>query len=357
MAEMIQLTESAFRQRTRMVLTTPNVNFVAAVQTDEAFRDAVVRSDVVVVDGMPLVWLARLAGVKTSRLAGATFFERLTEGDAGVFKVFFFGGGEDVAERASRRLRVSSGAARGVGGLYPGFGSVEQMAAREVVDAINDAEPDFVVVSLGAAKGQAWIEHTQYELNAPVISHLGAVVNFLAGTVKRAPWILQVSGFEWCWRIIEEPALWRRYYRDATTLARLVCGSTLPLLWQRWRANYQPAQPARITFSPPAAEGPARLVMAGDWRRGDWTLLADMLNRATCVPCNVLIDAHALGRVDQATVAQLIRLRGHQQRLGLRLDFLQPSASFAAALRLHCAAYLLQPQSVQPEGSLMPVAA
>ena len=72
-------------------------------------------------------------------------------------------------------------------GTIPGFGDVESMSGDDVRAKINAANADFIIVSLGAAKGQAWIEHNQAHLDAPVIAHLGAVVDFVAGTISRAP--------------------------------------------------------------------------------------------------------------------------------------------------------------------------
>ena len=102
---------------------------------------------------------------------------------------------------------------------------------------MNAARPDFLVVSLGAAKGQAWIMRNLHRLDVPLVSHLGAVVNFVAGEVRRAPRWMQRSGLEWAWRVKEEPALLRRYAGDALRL--------LPLAWRERAARRRPADGAR----------------------------------------------------------------------------------------------------------------
>ncbi len=342
MDEVLKLSAQAFKDRTRVVLSTPNVNHAVAVQHNTVFRDSVVRSDLVVPDGMPLVWMARLLGIKASRVAGSNFFERLTVGEAGLLRVFFFGGPEGIADQASSRLSHGSGAVSGVGGYYPGFGTIEEMASAQVAAKINAANPDFVVVALGAVKGQAWIDQIQPHLSAPMISHLGAVVNFMAGSIRRAPWFLQVSGMEWMWRIREEPNLWRRYYDDAKGLAGLVLRSTLPLLARRCLAPLLPAgRAASTTVQDEPGSAAITLRMAGTWRDKDVAKLGDVLNAITLQPRHIVIDASELAWVDQAEVAQLIRLRGHQARLGLTLRFERPAQAFAKAMRLHCADYLL----------------
>ena len=79
-----------------------------------------------------------------------------------------------------------------------------------------------------------------YRLRIPVRIHVGASINFLAETLKRAPKFMQKSGLEWLWRIKEEPHLWRRYWNDGITLLRLVFQQVIPLLaineWDRFRA-------------------------------------------------------------------------------------------------------------------------
>lgn len=84
------------------------------------------------------------------------------------------------------------------------------MSNAETIERINASGADFLVVSLGARKGQAWIMQNRQHLSVLLISHLDAMVNFVAGTVSRAQQWMQRFGLEWLWRIKEEPVLWRR---------------------------------------------------------------------------------------------------------------------------------------------------
>src|SRR6187549_3317799 len=90
------------------------------------------------------------------------------------------------------------------------------MSTPALIQAINDSEADFLVVALGAKKGHEWIARNLDSLRTPVISHLGASINFLAGTIRRAPGWVQSIGMEWAWRILQEPALARRYWEDGS---------------------------------------------------------------------------------------------------------------------------------------------
>lgn len=340
MSEVLARSASALRERQRVVMSTPNVNNIVAAQTNAAFRDSVGRCNLIVADGMPLVWVARMLGTKARRIAGSNVFERLMWGDAGPLRVFFFGGPEGVAERASARLSEHSGAMRGVGGMYPGFGSVAEMASDEVARTINEAKPDFLIVALGTAKGQAWIEQIQPRLQVPMISHLGAVVNFAAGTIRRAPWVLQASGTEWMWRIWEEPALWRRYHADAKGLFALLWRCTLPLLWRRMSSPWRKRGPQASLDIEDTAAG-KQLVLAGDWTDQDMLKLGEALNTLTREPQHIVIQASQVTHIEQGIVALLIRLRGHQQVVGRPFSLVGATAEIERTLGLHCATYLL----------------
>jgi len=212
-------------------LSTPNLNFAIATQSDTDFFQSVVDSDLSVADGMPLIWVAKLLGIPINeRVAGSTLFDELSKRPREEkIKVFFFGGQEGVAEQAHHKLNEQSAGMVSCGFYGPGFVSVDEMSTPEIIDGINQASPDFIVVALGAQKGQQWIQQNREQLKAPVISHLGAVVNFVAGSIERAPVMWQRLGVEWLWRIKQEPTLWKRYLQDGLAFAGLMFMKVLPL--------------------------------------------------------------------------------------------------------------------------------
>ena len=207
----IDILHTSVTNKTSCFISTPNLNFLVASQTENEFRNSVINSDLSVVDGKPIVWIARLLNIPIpERVAGASLIEELIKNKTKhkILKVFFFGGEEGIAEIACEKLSSHNVGLECVGSLNPGFGSIENMSADENIDQINQSNADFVIVSIGAKKGQDWIEKNRNKLNAPIISNLGAVVNFIAGTVNRSPKILQNIGLEWLWRIKEERSLW-----------------------------------------------------------------------------------------------------------------------------------------------------
>ena len=227
----VQIAESAILEKRALFLSTPNLNFAIATQSDTDFFQSVVDSDLSVADGMPLIWVAKLLGIPINeRVAGSTLFDELSKRPREKkIKVYFFGGQEGIAGQAHQQLNKTSVGMVSCGFYGPGFVSVDEMSTPEIIDGINQANPDFVVVALGAQKGQQWIQKNREQLNAPVISHLGAVVNFVAGSIERAPVMWQRLGVEWLWRIKQEPTLWKRYLQDGLAFAGLMFMKVLPL--------------------------------------------------------------------------------------------------------------------------------
>lgn len=293
----------------RCFVSTPNLNFAVAARSDAAFRDSVLHSDLSLVDGMPLVWIARLLGLPVrERVSGADVFEALQAHTGPALTVYFFGGPPGVAASACERINRRGGGVRCVGFDCPGFGSVASMSSAEQIARINASGAHFVVVSLGAQKGQAWIERNAARLTAPVLSHLGAVVNFAAGAVRRAPRWMRWCGLEWAWRIREEPSLWRRYWRDGVSAAGLMLTRVLPDAFES-RLRRPPApEPARLEVL--RAPQSTTLALHGCWRRADLSALREALTQCAATESRVTVDLSGVAAVDNALVAILLLARG-----------------------------------------------
>lgn len=238
LSETCSQVNSDIDKKQRCFLTTPNLNFLITAQSDSSFFQSVVDSDLIIADGMPIIWIAKLLGLPfTERVAGSDLFDALSKNKDQKQKssVFFFGGQQGIAEQACHKLNESSQALSCCGFYDPGFVSVDEMSSADIIEHINSTNPDFLLVALGAGKGQAWIQKNRKKLNAPVLSHLGAVVNFVAGNVIRAPVFWQRCGMEWLWRIRQEPGLWKRYFFDGLAFLKLLSFKVFPLaLYDRW---------------------------------------------------------------------------------------------------------------------------
>jgi N-acetylglucosaminyldiphosphoundecaprenol N-acetyl-beta-D-mannosaminyltransferase len=261
----------AARENKRLFLSTPNLNFLMGCQTDLAFRLSVIDSDLSTADGMPLIWMSRWLGAPLpERVTGSTIFEKL-ENDVLApgelpLRVYFFGGPDGAAEQAAEKLSKKTKNMVCAGFSSPGFGSVDALSAPHFIDHINASQADILVVAMGAVKGQAWLQKNRAVIHVPVISHLGAVINFAAGTVLRAPLWVQRTGLEWMWRIKEEPALWRRYWQDGLAFGDLFARQLMPYMVWTWLRKWRPTpQTAQMRFEQDDERGQV-VRLSGAWR-------------------------------------------------------------------------------------------
>ena len=340
MEETVDLLLSCAEDAERCFFSTPNLNFLITSLGDAAFRDSVMRSSLSLADGMPIVWLARLLGLPiTTRVAGATVFEQLRAQHAMPLKVFFFGGPDGVAQQAADVLNANAGGMHCVGACSPGFGTLEDMSTPAIIERINASNADLLVVALGAKRGQAWIEHNLGTLRVPLVSHLGAVVNFVAGTVSRAPSGVGKSGLEWLWRIKEEPALWRRYWSDGMALLRLLTTSALPAALDARRVRAATTAPVLHERD----EGQHyTLTLGGAWHDAALHELRKALARTTARRRDVRLELLADCNLDSAALGLLLLLYGHQSRVGAALTVQAKGAAVRRTMRLQNVAFLLQ---------------
>jgi N-acetylglucosaminyldiphosphoundecaprenol N-acetyl-beta-D-mannosaminyltransferase len=198
------------------------------------------------------------------------------------------------------------------------------MSSADIRDKINQAKPDFIIVSLGAAKGQDWIEHNQSELDAPVIAHLGAVVDFVAGSIQRAPKWMSRIGLEWAWRIFAEPALWKRYWNDGKDLFAIVYGNLGPLK--------KASRPKQTVQAMEAAFNGSALALSGDLVVETRDALRETLSLAAQKPSDCQLDLTSVQTIDASAFGQLRMLEQSLMRRGNRLEIL-PSTEIEPALQ------------------------
>lgn len=312
----VQMIEAAARDRRRLSFITPNVNFLVRALRDAEARRRFIDADLSLVDGAPLVALGMLTGVPVrERCAGSDVFEALRRrpGFPGRrLRVFFFGGRDGSAAAAAAAVDAEGRGVEAAGHLNPGDGDVESMSGEDVIAAINAAQADFVLVALGVAKGQAWIDRNRERLSAPVISHLGAVVDFTSGAVRRAPAVVRRFGLEWAWRIKEDPALWRRYWDDARGLAAHLIRH-LPAALSTRRA----AQAASQASAALRREAEFTVIeLSGDLVAENRAALRRAFRAAAAEGRDVVLDLGAAARLDGSFLGLVLMLEKRLRRGG-----------------------------------------
>lgn len=338
---------AAVQSRKRLLLSTPNMNFLAQSLADSTFRESLLASDLSTADGTPIVWLARMLGIPIrSRVAGSDLFAqlKLARLQPRKLSVFFFGGAGEAGRAACESLNASASAMMMCAGcLNPGHGSVATMGSGKTISAINASGADILCVALGAAKGQAWLLENDQRIKIPVRAHLGAVVNFQAGTARRAPVALQKLGLEWLWRIKEEPYLWRRYGSDGVLLLRLLMRNVLPLAIEtRWQRVFRRGSGGGFVIEPLLAHETVRLVMIGAASARHVALATTHFREAVGLGrAHTIIDLSRVSSIDARFIGALMMLRKCLRERNARLEIVGASRALQRLFKLHAASYLL----------------
>lgn len=185
---------------------------------DREFRTMLNSADLWVPDGIAPVVVARRRGFHNAvRAPGAEImpaFFRLA--DKKGYSSFFYGDREDTLEALEKNLKSQYPGHKTAGVFSPPFRQLSPEEESEHVRMINNARPDVLWVGLGLPKQERWIHRNLERLNVPVAIGVGACFIFFSGKVKRAPEWVGRMGFEWVWRLLQEPRkLWRRTLIEA----------------------------------------------------------------------------------------------------------------------------------------------
>lgn len=201
----------------KLLINTINAHSYNTALKDTTFAEALIKGDVLIPDGASIVMACRWLKAKSQpreRIAGWDLFEfemnRLNQTGG---KCFFMGSSEKVLALIKEKAK----------GVYPNI-QIESYSPpykpefsyednRKIIEAINQANPDLLWIGMTAPKQEKWTYSHWNELNIHChVGTIGAVFDFFAGTVERAPIWWQEHGLEWLYRLIKEPKrMWRRY--------------------------------------------------------------------------------------------------------------------------------------------------
>jgi N-acetylglucosaminyldiphosphoundecaprenol N-acetyl-beta-D-mannosaminyltransferase len=197
------------------VVVTPNLDHLRRCLKDIRFGALVAEADLVVADGMPLIWASRLQGTPLpERVAGSDLISSLSAAAAERGRsIFLLGGAPTTAEGAAQVLQQRHPALKIAGTHCPPMGFEEEdTAIEEMIAKLQAAQPDLVYVALGSPKQELLIEQLRRLLPQAWWLGVGNSFSFLCGHVPRAPLWMQKSGLEWVHRLMHEPRrLFKRY--------------------------------------------------------------------------------------------------------------------------------------------------
>ena len=198
----------------KLLINTLNAYCFTLAQDDKVYAEALIRSDILLPDGISVVLAARLlTGTKLKKIAGADLFyyEMNRLNDIGG-SCFFLGSSEyilkrilDCSARDFPKVKVQKYSPPYTKEFSPEINA-------HIVESINAFKPDVLFIGMTAPKQEKWAYNNFDMLETKHVCCIGAVFDFYAGTVKRAPKWMITLGLEWLYRLLKEPRrMWRRY--------------------------------------------------------------------------------------------------------------------------------------------------
>jgi N-acetylglucosaminyldiphosphoundecaprenol N-acetyl-beta-D-mannosaminyltransferase len=181
-------------------------------QHDPCFKQILNSADLVVPDGMPLVWLGRWHGHHLERrVYGPELMQAFCHATSSKYRHFFYGGKLGVPALLADMLERCFGI-RVAGTYSPPFRRLSKEEDEEILALIHAAQPDVLWIGLSTPKQEGWMYEHRPRLRVPVVVGVGAAFDLNSGRSRQAPRWMRDHGLEWSFRLLQEPRrLWRRY--------------------------------------------------------------------------------------------------------------------------------------------------
>jgi len=222
MGEVLGRVQEAIESRRPLQIGVVNAAKVVNMRRDAELREAVLGCDLILADGMSVVWASRVLGPPIpERVAGID----LMHGILGLahrrgHRLYCLGATPAVLDRALAAIRASYPDAR-IAGAHHGY--FEASAEEALAEGIRQAKPDVLLVAMTSPKKERFIARWGRTMDVPVVHGVGGSFDVLAGKVKRAPRLFQRLGLEWLMRMLQEPRrLFTRYLVTNTVFVSLV---------------------------------------------------------------------------------------------------------------------------------------
>ena len=224
--EVIEHIEYCIHNRIIGQVNTPNVDQIVRMEWDEKFRKICDNCELLLVDGQPLMWIAKL--YKTpfkEKISGSDLVPILCELAAKKgYSVFFLGAAPGVAKVAANRMQEKNKGLTVAGTYSPPLGfDKDEEELQKINKMLLKSRADMLFVGMGVPKQDIFIYENMHKYQIPMSFSIGGTIDFIAGKQKRAPkWISNI-GFEWLYRLIHDPKrLFKRYIIDDLKIFKLV---------------------------------------------------------------------------------------------------------------------------------------
>ncbi len=213
--------------RASHTIITLNAALLCMMRKDPALDRACRAGDLIVPDGVSVVWASRLTGQHLpARVTGVDLMDALLRvGAKEKLRVYFLGAKPEVIAKLVEWCR-SELPGLVVAGFRDGYFKPADHAS--IIEEIRESAPDLLFVGMPSPFKETWCEEHRERLNVPVIVGVGGSFDVLAGHIRRAPKWVQAVGMEWSWRLGMEPKkMWKRYLTTNTEFLWLVAGEVV----------------------------------------------------------------------------------------------------------------------------------
>ncbi|MBV8673012.1 MAG: WecB/TagA/CpsF family glycosyltransferase [Acidobacteriaceae bacterium] len=323
MDEAVRIIEEKIESGGCHQVATANVDFLMNAIHDPELQNILCSCSLVVPDGMPILWSARLMGTRLKeRVCGIDLVPRLAELSARRgYSIYLLGASDRSSQRAAEILEERYPGLRIVGRYSPPVLPLEQMDHEEILARIEYAQPDILLVAFGNPKQEKWLSMHRDRLRVPVSIGIGGSLDMIAGRLARAPRWMQKTGMEWFFRAAQEPRrLLGRYLADALTLGRY-----LPQQMAATATQPRTSGPSRIL---PTQLGPTVVIaIHGNLTGSTLSDFENQVREAADAGKHVVLDMTESGYFGPNTLGSLVQLMTSMQRR--RLHF------WLAGLRPH----------------------
>ena len=211
-----------FSQPGCSMIVTPNSEIVQNASKDEELRSLIASADLIIPDGIGLVYASKVMGCPLSeRVTGIDFLESIIARLAQTGEsIFFFGSKPGVADEVADRMKKKYPGLR-VAGTQNGYFQPEEEAL--IVKQINESGADFLCVALGAPNHERFIaQHRDEFSSVRGAIGVGGSLDVWAGNLKRAPEFYRNHGLEWLYRFIQQPTRFKRMLTLPVFMLRVI---------------------------------------------------------------------------------------------------------------------------------------
>ena len=216
--ETMDYIETCILNKTIGQIITLNVDQIVRIEWDDYFKKICENCELLLVDGHPLMWIAKLYGRPfKEKICGSDLVPILCQMAAEKeYSVFFLGAAPGVAKKAADILQKQHKKLKVAGVYSPPIGfEKDRIEIKKINNILRNSGADMLFVGMGVPKQDIFIYENMHEYKIPMSFSIGGAIDFIAGEQKRAPKWMCNHGLEWLYRLYSNPKkMFKRYIID-----------------------------------------------------------------------------------------------------------------------------------------------